>query len=385
MAKRDYYEVLGVSRNASADEIKKAFRRLAVQYHPDKNPTNKEEAEEKFKEAAEAYEILSDQDKRERYDRFGHAGVQGASRASSYGFDFSSFDDIMSELFGDFGDFWGVGGSRRRSGPRRGRDLRYDVEISLEDAVLGKQTTIEIPRLEICPVCNGTRMKPGTQAQTCPSCGGRGQVSFTQGFFSVSRTCDRCHGEGKIITTPCEECSGQGQVQRTRDINITVPKGIDSGQVIKLRGEGEAGTRGGPPGDLHVVVHVVKHDLFERHGNDLLYVATISFPQATLGTEIEIPTIDGEVETLKIPSGTQYGEEFRLRGKGVPYLRDFGSGDLIVKTIIETPTELSDNERELLCEFAKLRGEKIFHGERSLFDKILGRTKDNCKEDDNGR
>jgi molecular chaperone DnaJ len=219
-------------------------------------------------------------------------------------------------------------------------------------------------------------MKPGTQPQTCPSCGGRGQVSFTQGFFSVSRTCDRCRGEGKIITNPCEECRGQGQVQRTREINVTIPKGIDNGQVIQLRGEGEAGARGGPPGDLHLVVHVAKHDLFERHGNDLLYVATISFPQATLGTEIEIPTIDGEAETLKIPHGTQYGEEFRLRGKGVPYLRDFGAGDLIVKIIVETPTDLSDEERELLCEFAKLRGEKIIHDERSLFDKILGRNKD---------
>ena len=384
MAKRDYYEILGVSKNASEDEIKKVFRKLAVQYHPDKNPNNKTESEEKFKEAAEAYEILSDPDKRERYNRFGHAGVQGTSRSSSYGFDFASFDDIMSELFGDFGDFWGISGSRRRSRPRRGRDLQFDVEISLEDSVLGKQTTIEIPRLEVCPVCDGTRMKPGTQPQTCPSCGGRGQVSFTQGFFSVSRTCDRCRGEGKIITTPCEECSGQGQVQRTREINVTIPKGIDGGQVIQLRGEGEAGTRGGPPGDLHIVVHIAKHDLFERHGNDLLHVTTIAFSQAALGTEIEIPTIDGERETLKIPSGTQYGEEFRLRGKGVPYLRNFGSGDLIVKTIIETPTDLSDKERELLCELAKLRGENIIHGERSLFDKILGRHKE-CTEDDNGK
>ncbi|MFQ6043849.1 MAG: molecular chaperone DnaJ [Candidatus Poribacteria bacterium] len=382
MAKRDYYEVLGVNKNASADEIKKAFRKLAIQYHPDKNPNNKQEAEEKFKEAAEAYEILSDPDKRERYDRFGHAGVQGASRAGGFGFDFSSFDDIMSELFGDFGDFWGIGGSRRRSGPRRGRDIRYDVEINLEDAVLGKKTTIEIPRVEVCPVCNGAKTKPGTQPQTCPSCGGRGQVSFTQGFFSVSRTCDRCRGEGKIINTPCEECNGQGQVQRTRDINVTIPTGIDNGQVIQLRGEGEAGTRGGPPGDLHIVVHIAKHDLFERHGNDLLYIATISFSQAALGTEMKIPTIGGEEETLKIPAGAQYGEEFRIRGKGVPYLRDFGSGDLIVKTIIETPTDLSDKERELLCQFAKLRDEEIIHDERSLFDKILGRHKDACKEDD---
>jgi len=385
MAKRDYYEVLGVNRNSSADEIKKAFRKLAVQYHPDKNPNNKQEAEEKFKEAAEAYEILSDPDKRERYDRFGHAGVQGTSRAGGFGFDFASFDDIMSELFGDFGDFWGVGGSRRRSGPRRGRDIRYDVEISLEDSALGKKTTIEIPRLEVCPVCDGTRMKPGTQPQICPSCGGRGQVSFTQGFFSVSRTCDRCRGEGKIITTPCAECNGQGQVQRTRDINVTIPTGIDNGQVIQLRGEGEAGTRGGPPGDLHIVVHIAKHDLFERHGNDLLYIATISFPQATLGTEIKIPTISGEEGTLKIPPGTQYGEEFRIRGKGVPYLRDFGSGDLIVRTIIETPTDLSDKERELLCEFATLRDEEIIHDERSLFDKILGRHKDAHKEDEKER
>ncbi|MBC8233250.1 molecular chaperone DnaJ [bacterium] len=381
MAKRDYYEVLGVSRNASAEEIKKAFRKLAIQYHPDKNPTNKQEAEEKFKEAAEAYEILSDQDKRERYNRFGHAGVQGASRAGSHGFDFSSFDDIMSEIFGDFGDFWGIGGSRRRSGPRRGRDIRYDAEISLEDSVLGKKTTIEVPRLEVCPVCDGTRMKPGTQPQTCSQCGGRGQTSFNQGFFSISRTCDRCRGEGKIITTPCEECRGQGQVQRTREINVTIPAGIDNGQVIQLRGEGEGGTKGGPPGDLHLVVHINKHDLFERHGNDLLYIATISFSQATLGTEIEVPTIGGEAEILKIPAETQYGEEFRLRSKGVPYLRSFGSGDLIVKTIIETPTDLSDKEKELLCEFAKLRGETIHHGERNLFDKILGRHKDECEID----
>ena len=381
MAKRYYYEVLGVNRDASADEIKKAFRKLAVQYHPDKNPNNKQESEEKFKEAAEAYEILSDSDKRERYNRFGHAGVEGASRAGSYGFDFSSFDDIMSEIFGDFGDLWGFGSSRRRSGPRRGRDLRYDLEISLEDSVLGRKTTIEVPRMEICHVCDGTQAKPGTKPQTCPSCGGRGQVAFTQGFFSVSRTCDRCRGEGKIISTPCEECNGQGQVQRTRDISITIPAGIDDGQVIQLRGEGEAGSRGGPPGDLHIVTHIVKHDLFERHGNDLLYATNISFPQATLGSEMEIPTIDGEKEKLTIPAGTQHGEQFRIRGKGVPYLRDFGSGDLIVKTVIETPTDLSDKEEELLCEFAQLRGEKIIHGGRSLFDKILGRHKDTCKID----
>lgn len=377
MAKRDYYEVLSVSKDASAEDIKKAFRKLALQYHPDKNPDNKEVAEEKFKEAAEAYEVLSDPDKRSLYDRLGHAGVQGSTRGDGFGgFDFTSFDDLMSEIFGDFGDFWGISRSRRRSGPRRGQDLRHDVEISLEDAVTGGEITVEIPRLEVCSTCDGTGIKPGTQPQTCPQCGGRGQVSFTQGFFNVSRTCDRCRGDGKIITDPCEECRGRGQVQRTRDITVNIQRGIDDGRILRLRGEGEAGTRGGPPGDLHIVVHIAKHDLFERRGNDLLYTAHISFPKAALGTEIEIPTIEGNVEPLKIPVGIQYGEELRLRGKGIPYLNSFGSGDLIVQMGINTPTNLNEKEKELLREFIELRGEKELHGERSFFDKILGRHKD---------
>lgn len=365
--KRDYYEVLGVNRDASADEIKKAFRKLAVKYHPDKNPDNKEEAGEKFKESAEAYEILSDQDKRARYDRFGHAGVQSSAAGGGFHFDTSLFEDIVGDLFGDLGDIWGFG-SRRGSRPRKGRNLRIEMEITLEEAIMGKEETISIPRTETCPACDGTRAKPGTRPDTCHVCGGRGQV-YSQGpFFSFGRTCSECRGEGEIIRQLCDECKGQGKVQRERKILLNIPKGIDDGRVMPLRGEGETGLNGGPPGDLLVVVRLAKHELFERHGNDLFYPAEISFSQAALGAEIEVPTIDGSTTTLKVPSGTQYGGERRIRGKGVPHLNGYGTGDLIVKLIVETPTNLSDNEKRLLREFASLRGEKV-QEERGIFSR----------------
>jgi len=368
--KRDYYEVLGVSRDASADEVKKAFRKLAVKYHPDKNPDNKEEAGEKFKEAAEAYEILSDSDKRARYDRFGHAGIQGSSASGGFNFDTSIFEDIMGDLFGDVGDIWGFG-RRRGSRPRKGRDKRLDIEITLEDAITGKEETIRIPRMETCPACDGTRAKPGTRPDTCHVCGGRGKV-YSQGpFFSFGRTCSECGGEGKIIRQPCDECRGQGEVQRERKILLNIPKGIDNSQIIPLRGEGEVGINGGPPGDLLVVVHLAEHELFVRHGNDIVYTARISFPQAALGAEIEVPTIDAAT-TLKVAPGTQHGDENRIRGKGVPYLNSYGTGDLVVKLIVETPTDLSDKENRLLREFASLRGETV-QEERGIFGRKRGK------------
>ena len=368
--KRDYYEVLGVNRSASADEIKKAFRKLAVKYHPDKNPDNKEEAEEKFKEAAESYEILSDSNKRAQYDRFGHTGIQSSAAGGGFHFDTSIFDDIVGDLFGDLGDIWGFG-RRRGSRPKKGRDKRLDMEITLEEAITGKEETIRIPRTETCPVCDGSRAKPGTRPDTCHVCGGRGQVYSQRSFFSVGRTCPECRGEGKIIRQPCDECNGQGEVQRERKILLNVPKGIDNGQIIPLRGEGEVGINGGPPGDLLVVIHLANHELFERHENDLFYNAKISFPQAALGAEIEVPTINDST-TLKVPPGTQHGDERRLRGEGVPYLNSYGTGDLVVKLIVETPTDLSDKEKRLLREFASLRGETV-QEERSIFGRKRGK------------
>lgn len=365
--KRDYYEVLNVSQSAGEDEIKKAYRKLAIKYHPDKNPDNKE-AEEKFREATEAYEVLRDSEKRSRYDRFGHAGLEGMMGGS--GFDFGNFEDIVGDIFGDFGDLFGFGGSsRRQAGPKRGRSLQYDLQISLEDVMLGKTMTIDVPRSETCQTCHGTGAEVGSKPETCPECFGRGQVTRTQGFFSMSRTCSRCQGEGRVIPRPCNECRGQGQVRQVRQIKVRVPKGVDTGAKIQMRGEGEAGVNGGPPGDLFVVIHVAPHELFVRENNDLITRASISFPQAALGTTIEIPTIDDTVK-VTVPSGTQFGTRLRIPYKGVPYYNRYGSGDLIVELQVETPRNLTERETELLEAFVQLRNEGGAEEHSGFFDKL---------------
>ena len=365
--KRDYYEVLNVSRNAGEDEIKKAYRKLAIKYHPDKNPDNKE-AEEKFKEATEAYEVLRDAEKRSRYDRFGHAGLEGMMGAG--GFDFGNFEDIVGDIFGDFGDLFGFGdSSRRQGGPKRGRSLQYDLEISLEDVMLGRTLTIDVPRLETCQTCHGIGAEVGSKPETCPECFGRGQVTRTQGFFSMSRTCPRCQGEGRVIPKPCNECRGQGLVRNVRQIKVRIPKGVDTGAKIQMRGEGEAGVNGGPPGDLFVIIHVAPHEFFVRENNDLVTRATISFPQAALGTTIEIPTID-DTTKLTIPSGTQFGARLRIPHKGIPYYNHYGSGDLIVEIQVETPKNLTEREKELLEVFVQARAESEGEEHSGFFDKL---------------
>ncbi|MCZ6681519.1 MAG: molecular chaperone DnaJ [Candidatus Poribacteria bacterium] len=365
--KRDYYDVLSVSQNAGEDEIKKAYRRLAIRYHPDKNPGDKE-AEEKFKEATEAYGVLRNTDKRGRYDRFGHAGPDGTMGAG--GFDFGNFEDIVGDIFGDFGDLFGFRSSaRRQRGPKRGRSLQYDLEISLEDAILGTTATIEVPRLETCQKCHGAGAEPGSKLETCPECFGRGQVTRTQGFFSMSRTCPRCQGEGRVVPNPCQACNGQGLVRITRKIKVGIPKGVDTGFKIQMRGEGEAGVNGGPPGDLFVVFHVAPHERFVREGDDLITTARISFIQAALGVDIEVPTIDGTAR-LTITAGAQYGKRLRIPKKGVPYYNHYGSGDLIVEVRIETPTNLTERERELLAELGRLRGECSDEDNHGFFDKL---------------
>ena len=365
--KRDYYEVLDVNRDADEDEIKKAYRKLAIQFHPDKNPGNKE-AEDKFKEATEAYEVLRDTEKRQQYDRFGHAGLEGM------GSDFGGFGVNLDDIFGDvFGDIFGGLGGRQRA-PKHGRSLQYNLEVTLEDVIHGKQVTIQVPRVETCPTCDGSGAKQGTRVITCPQCYGRGQVSQSQGFFTMSRTCPQCRGEGEIIQEPCPPCRGQGLVRNTRDIKLDIDKGVDTGFKYQLRGEGEAGANGAPPGDLFVVINVVPHERFQRDRNDLITSAKISFVQAALGGRIEVAGIDGR-EQLNIPPGTQYGAQLRIPNKGVPHYRRSYSGDLVVEVEIETPKHLNDEQRTKLEEFAKLRGES-YHHEHGFWDKLLGRNDD---------
>ena len=365
--KRDYYEVLEVNRDADEDEIKKAYRKLAIQFHPDKNPDDKE-AEDKFKEATEAYEVLRDTEKRQQYDRFGHAGLEGM------GTDFGGFgvnlDDVFSDVFGDI--FGGLGGRQRA--PKRGRSLQYNLEVTLEDVIHGKQVTIQVPRVETCPTCDGSGAKKGTRVITCPQCYGRGQVSQSQGFFTMSRTCPQCRGEGEIIQEPCSPCGGQGLVRNTRDIKLNIDKGVDTGFKYQLRDKGEAGANGAPPGDLFVVINVAPHERFQRDQNDLITAARISFVQAALGGRIEVEGVDGR-EELNIPPGTQYGAQLRIPNKGVPHYRRSYSGDLVVEVEIETPKHLNDEQRRKLEEFAKLRGES-YHHEHGFWNKLLGRNDD---------
>jgi molecular chaperone DnaJ len=349
MAKRDYYEVLGVNRDASEDDIKKAYRKLAMQFHPDRNPDNPK-AEEKFKEAKEAYEVLSDSEKRAAYDRFGHAGVDATAAAGAgagFGGNFGDvFGDIFSEIFG------GAGG-RARSNVYRGADLRYNLEISLEDAARGSETKIRIPTLEPCETCHGSGAKPGTQPVQCPTCNGQGQVRIQQGFFSLAQTCPRCSGTGKVVKEPCGTCNGQGRVKKQKTLSVRITPGLDEGDRIRLAGEGEAGVNGGPPGDLYVVIRLKPHPVFSRENSDLHCEMPISFSMAALGGELEIPTLDGSAR-IKIPPETQTGKVFRLRGKGIKALRSNDYGDLFCHVVVETPVNLNARQRELLQEFEAL-------------------------------
>jgi molecular chaperone DnaJ len=363
--KRDYYEVLGASRNASVEDIKKAYRRMAMKYHPDRNPGDKS-AEERFKEATEAYQVLSDPQRRSQYDRFGHAAFdQGAGFG---GFDFSAagFEDVFSDIFGDF---FGAGRGRGRTRARRGEDLRYDLRIRFEEAIFGAEKVISVPRLANCEACDGKGTKGGAARTTCPSCHGNGQIRFQQGFFTIAKTCGQCNGAGTIIKDPCRTCGGSGVVQKTQALNIKVPAGVDAGSRLKLRSEGEAGRNGGPPGDLYVVIDVEEHPLFTRRENDIVCEVPVSFPHAALGAEIDVPTLDGKLK-MKVPAGTQSGTVFRLKGRGAPTLRGSGRGDELVQIIVEVPRKLTNRQRELLEEFARDAGEEVNPLSKGFFDKV---------------
>jgi molecular chaperone DnaJ len=366
MSKRDYYEVLDVSKNASEAEIKKAFKRLAMKYHPDRNPDNKE-AEESFKEAKEAYDVLTDAQKRAAYDQFGHAGVDPSAGAAGAGAGFggASFNDIFGDVFGDI--FGGGGGGRTAGGQRvyRGADLRYNLELSLEEAVSGTSVNIRVPTQVECEECGGSGAQKGTSPGTCTTCGGHGQVRMQQGFFSLQQTCPRCHGSGSIIETPCGKCHGHGRVEKQKTLSVKVPAGVDNGDRIRLSGEGEAGEHGGPAGDLFVHVIVRPHDIFQRDGDDLYCEVPISVVTASLGGELEIPTLDGRVN-LKIPAESQSGKLFRLRGKGVKSVRGSQQGDLLCRVSVETPVNLTKKQKELLNEFeASMREDNVNHSPRA--------------------
>lgn len=365
-AKRDYYEVLGVTRTATEQEIKSAYRKLAMQHHPDRNPGN-HAAEEKFKECTEAYSVLIDTEKRQRYDQFGHAGVNGGGFS---GFDPANFQDF-SDIFGDlFSDFFGVNmGGGRRGRPQRGGDARADVTLTFEEAAFGKKTSVKVRRYEACDQCRGTGAAEGKGPTTCKSCGGRGQVRYQQGFFSIARTCPACGGAGRVITDPCSKCKGETRVMQERTVDVSVPPGVEDGTRIRYQGQGDSGGIGGQAGDLYVVLHVKPHPFFEREGKDLYCSVPISFSQAALGAEIVIPTLDGE-HKLKIPEGAQTGTTFRLRGKGLPALQSGGKGDLFVKVRVLTPSKLTKKQRELLEELGSTFSVENKPEPRSLFEKV---------------
>jgi molecular chaperone DnaJ len=363
VTKRDYYEILGVGRNASDPEIKSAYRKLALKYHPDRNPDDPT-AEEKFKEASEAYSVLSDAQKRGNYDRFGHQGVKGAT-----GFDpadFSEFADIFGDFFG-FGDIFG--GSQRGQRVRRGADLQYDLEINFEDAVFGLNTEIQFPRLQPCHKCQGSGAAAGTQPTTCTTCAGRGQVYYQQGFFSVGRTCPACRGAGRIIENPCAECHGAGQVRKSRKLKINIPPGVDHGTRLRLANEGEVGRQGGPPGDLYVLLRVREHPIFERHNDDLHCQVPINIAQAALGSEIEVPTLEAP-EKLRIPAGTQTDSQFRMRSKGVPQVHGGRRGDLVVHIKVTVPKKLTREQRELFKQLLDVLPTDNTPTEKGLFEKV---------------
>ncbi|MCG2586328.1 molecular chaperone DnaJ [Massilia sp. TS11] len=355
MSKRDYYEVLGLAKNASDDEIKKAYRKLAMKYHPDRNPDSAD-AEEKFKEVKEAYEMLSNPEKREAYDRYGHAGVDpnmGGGAGGFGGFGGGGFSDAFGDIFGDI-----FGGRRGGGGPQvyKGADLRYNLEITLEQAAHGFDTTIRVPSWDKCDTCHGSGAKPGTSPTTCPTCAGHGQVRMTQGFFSIQQTCPKCHGSGKIIPDPCSSCGGAGRIKRNKTLEVKIPAGIDNGMRIRSSGNGEPGTNGGPPGDLYVEIHIKPHPVFQREGDDLHCEMPISFAKAALGGEIEVPTLSGKV-SFTIPEGTQSGKTFRLKGKGIKGVRSGYAGDLFCHVQVETPVKLTDKQKELLREFDRSTSE----------------------------
>lgn len=355
MEERDYYKILGVQRGATEEEIKRSYRRVAMQFHPDRNPGDKE-AEEKFKMASEAYEVLRDPQKREIYDRYGVEGLKGTGFTG-----FRGFEDIFS-TFGDiFEDFFGIGRTGRRASgrPRPGADLRYDLKISFLESAYGKETEVELPRMAVCEVCQGTGAKPGTQPSQCPACRGSGQVTRSQGFFSISTTCPQCRGEGKIIPHPCKECRGQGKVKKTRTIRVNIPAGVDTGSKLRIRGDGEPGERGGPPGDLYIFIYVEPHDFFSREGDDVVCQIAISFPQAALGANMEVPTLNGK-KIVSIPKGIDNGELIRLKGEGFQKLRGHGRGDEIVQVLVKTPKDLTEQQEELLRKFQEVSrtGEK---------------------------
>lgn len=352
-SKRDYYEVLGIRRDAPDQEVKQAFRRLAIKYHPDKNPGD-HEAEERFKEVNDAYQVLSQPELRERYDRFGHAGVgAGAGAGPGFGSGFPGFEELF-EVFG-MGDIFGSR-TGRRAGPRRGSDLRYDIDLSLEEAAAGLKTKIRVPRLETCDNCRGTGAAEGSQPVRCSTCAGSGQVRYQQGFFSVARTCSACRGSGKVIKDVCRHCRGEGRVEQEKTLEIKVPAGVDNGSRLRIAGEGEAGELNAPRGDLYVIVHVKEHKFFERREANLYCTIPISFAQAALGAEVTVPTLDGE-QTLHMSEGTQSGSMFRLKGKGMPVLGGRGRGDLYVAVNVVTPTNLSREQRDLLEKLARLEGD----------------------------
>jgi molecular chaperone DnaJ len=376
VSKRDYYEVLGVSRTVTEIELKSAYRKLALQHHPDRNPGNKV-AEEKFKECAEAYAILADADKRAAYDRYGHAAVSGAGNGGVDPTIFADFGDILGglgDIFG-FGDL--LGGGRRRGGPQRGSDLRYDLEITFEESARGAETSVQIPRQENCEACAGSGAAPGSSPVVCSQCRGQGQVRFQQGFFTVARTCPQCRGAGRTITKPCQTCRGAGQVSKQRKITVKIPAGIATGQQLRLQGEGEGGLAGGPPGNLYVVVHVQEHEFFRRDGLNLFCEIPVNFTTVVLGGEIQVPTLDG-TEDVKVPEGTATGTTLRLRGKGMPDVNGRGKGDLFATVQVRTPRKLSKEQRQVLEQLAKTLPKEEFEprkhqdeqDERNLFDRV---------------
>ena len=366
MQKRDYYEVLGVQRAATAQELKSAFRKLAIQFHPDKNPGDKV-SEEKFKECAEAYEVLADADKRARYDRFGHQ-APGGFGAGFEGGGFGAGGNI-NDIFGDiFGEIFGQR-QRQRGGRQRGQDLRYNLEIAFTEAAFGSEAKVKIPRHKQCAACHGLGARPGTHAKTCPTCQGAGELRMTQGFFQISRPCGHCQGSGKVITDPCQTCRGAGKTETESVLTVKVPPGVDTGTRLKLTGEGEPGDKGGPPGDLYVVVHVQEHPIFVREDTEVICDVPIAFTQAALGAQIEVPTLDGKVK-MRIPGGTQSGKVFRLKGKGIPALNGYQRGDQHVRVTVEVPQKLSSKQKGLLEQFAAISGEDEHPQATSFFAKV---------------
>lgn len=369
MAKKDYYEILNVSRDATQDEIKKSFRILAKKYHPDLNPNNKE-AEQKFKEINEAYEVLSDPNKRSRYDTFGEEGVNG-QQTGGFGQGFGGFEDIFGDIFDAFGG--GFTSSTKRQGSRKGADLRYNLDLDFLEAVFGTEKEVKIRKTQKCSNCNGTGAKPGTGKETCHKCHGTGEVRFTQstpfGQFVRVATCDECGGTGEIVREKCNVCGGTGKETKTKKIKIKVPAGVNTGSVISIKGEGEAGDRGGPEGDLYVYLNVREDKLFTREGNDIFCEIPVSFVQSALGAEIEVPTLEGKIKYV-IPEGTQTGTQFKLKNKGVPNVRGYGRGDFYFKIKVEVPRKLTEKQKQILMEFAEESGENILGEKKGFFDKV---------------